>query len=164
MQQAIDALINNFPNKLVAKLLRGIILPLGCHLTKPSDKTDHKVARILQTPSETRDRLGQGQYLTRESSNVLGQLEQTLDDILASEPIFDKVCQALNSKLPFYNLDEVAKKGLEIDAITTEEAELLCRTEKARKAVINVDDFDPLDLPADKSLFAKTKKKKVKAA
>ncbi len=152
-QQAIDALISNFPNKMVAIFLRTMIFPLGTWLKKPSDLTEHKVAKILQTPSKTRDRLGRGQYLTREPENILGQLEQTLDDIIACEPIFKKVCNAIDADLPFYHLDEVAKKGLEANVINESEAELLCKAELGRKAAIDVDDFDPKELCAQKAII-----------
>ena len=142
IQQAISELISNFPNKLVANALKVIILPLGCNLKKPSDVTDHKVAKLMQTPNESRSRLGEGQYITREPENVLGQLEQTLDDIIACEPIFDKICRELGEKLPFYNLDIVAEKGLAANIINQDEADLLTATEIARKAAINVDDFE----------------------
>jgi acyl-CoA dehydrogenase len=147
-QQAIDALISNFPNKIVAMLLRTIIFPVGTWLKKPSDITDHKVAQILQTPSQARERLGEGQYLTREPENILGQLEQTLEDIIACEPIFKKVCLAIGEELPFYHLDEVARQGLEAKAINELEAELLCKAELGRKAAIDVDDFDTKELCA----------------
>jgi len=141
-QVAIDELINNFPNKIVAKLLRVTIFPLGTWLSKPSDITDHQVAKLLQTPSESRSRLGQGQYLTQHGDNVFGQLELTLTNVLASEPIFNKICQALGKKLPFLQLDKVAEKGLALKIITEDEAELLRTTEQGRLAAINVDDFD----------------------
>jgi acyl-CoA dehydrogenase len=147
-QQAIDALISNFPNKIVALFLRAMIFPVGKWLKKPSDITDHKVAQILQTPGKARERLGQGQYLSRDPKNVLGQLEQTLDDIIACEPIFKKVCQAIGEDLPFYALDEVAKKGLAANVINAVEAELLCKAELGRKVAINVDDFDSDELRA----------------
>jgi acyl-CoA dehydrogenase len=150
-QQAIDALISNFPNKIVAIFLRAMIFPIGTWLNKPSDITDHKVAQILQTPCKARERLGQGQYLTREPENVLGQLEQTLEDIIACEPIFKKVCQAISADLPFYKLDEVAQKGLDANAINKVEAELLCKAELGRKAAIDVDDFDSKELRAKTS-------------
>jgi acyl-CoA dehydrogenase len=145
-QQAIDALISNFPNKIVAIFLKVMIFPIGTWLNKPSDITDHKVAQILQTPCKARERLGQGQYLTREPENVLGQLEQTLEDIIACEPIFKKVCQAIGVDLPFYKLDEVAQKGLDANAINKVEAALLCKAELGRKAAIDVDDFDSKEL------------------
>ncbi len=149
IQEAIDDLISNFPNRSVAVLLRATIFPLGTWLKKPSDITDQKVANILQTPSATRTRLGQGQYLKRESTNPMGELEQTLEDILACEPIFDKACKALNKKLPFYRLDKVAEEALAAEIITQEEADLLCKAEKGRKIAIDVDDFDSDELMAN---------------
>ncbi|MDT0602240.1 acyl-CoA dehydrogenase FadE [Thalassotalea castellviae] len=141
-QQAIDELIGNFPNTVVALALRAIIFPLGTWLKKPSDVTDHKVAKILQTPCDARTRLGQGQYLTDDGENNLGKLETTLLNIIACEPIFDRVCQAIDKKLPFYQLDKVAQQGLEANVITEQEAQLLTEAEQQRLAVINVDDFD----------------------
>jgi len=145
-QQAIDELINNFPNKFIAATLRLIILPFGKALTKPSDILDHKVAKLLQTPSQARTRLGEGQYLTRESNNTVGMLEQTLEDIIASEPIYEKICRAVGTKLPFYQLDKIAETGLIAGAITESEAEQLRKAEIGRKAAIDVDDFAPQEL------------------
>lgn len=149
-QQAMDELITNFPNKLVATLMRFTLMPFGTMVSKPSDETDHNVATILQTPSATRDRLGHGQYLTREPGNSIGQLEQTLEDVLKSEPIFEKVCLALGQKLPFYHLDQVAEQGLISGAITEDEAQQLRKTEIGRKLAINVDDFASEDLAINK--------------
>ncbi len=145
-QQAIDALINNFPNRIISIFLRAIIFPLGTWLTKPSDQLDHKVAQVLQKPSAARDRLGKGQYLTREPENILGMLEQTLEDIIACEPIYEKICQALNFKANFYQLDKLAEQGLACKAITQQEADLLIRAEKGRLMAINVDDFNSSEL------------------
>ncbi len=147
-QQAISDLLDNFPNRMVAFALRAIIFPFGKWLSKPSDVTDHQVAKLMQTPCDARDRLGHGQYLTQVPENVLGCLEKTLTDILRCEPIFEKVCHATGEKLPFYRLDLVAEKGLAAEAINEEEAQLLIETEKARKAVIDVDDFDSAELAA----------------
>jgi len=148
IQQAIDALLSNFPNRWLAHLLRIIIFPFGTWLTKPADNLDHQVATLLQTPGEARDRLGKWQYLTRDGKNVFGILEQTLEDIIACEPIFSKVCIALDKKLPFYDLDKAAHLGLMANAITEKEAQLLIKAEHGRKAVIGVDDFNNSELTA----------------
>jgi len=147
-QQAIDALLSNFPNKWLARILRVIIFPVGTWLTKPSDNLDHKVAQLLQTPCEARNRLGKWQYLVRDGKNVFGILEETLEDIIACEPVFTKVCIATDKKLPFYQLDKVAGLGLSVNAITEKEAQLLIKAEQGRKAVIDVDDFDSNELIA----------------
>ena len=142
MQHAIDELINNFPNKIVARVLRSVIFPLGTWLSKPSDELAHKVSQLLQTPCASRSRLGQGQYLTRDGNNIFGKLEQTLEDIINCEPIFDKVCEAINEKLPFYHLNKVADIGLSKNIISVAEADLLLSAEAGRQWVIAVDDFD----------------------
>ena len=146
IQQAIDALLTNFPNRWLAHILRVIIFPYGSWLAKPSDNLDHQVAKLLQTPGEARDRLGKWQYLTRDGKNVFGILEQTLEDIIACEPIFAKVCIALDKNLPFYDLDNAANLGLAANAITEKEAQLLIKAEQGRKAVISVDDFESSEL------------------
>ncbi|MGK4473517.1 acyl-CoA dehydrogenase FadE [Aeromonas molluscorum] len=152
-QEAIDELLRNFPNRWIGLALRVIVLPLGRDLKRPSDKLDQQVARLLQTPSATRSRLAEGQYLTREEGNPFGLLEQALDDVLAAEPLFDKVCKADGVRRPFTQLDKVADVGLAAGTLSEAEAELLRRAEVSRLRTINVDDFDPIDLVANKALF-----------
>ncbi len=152
-QEAIDELLRNFPNRWIGLALRVIVLPLGRDLKRPSDKLDSQVARLLQVPSATRSRLAEGQYLTREEGNPFGLLEQALDDVLTAEPLFDKVCKAEGSKRPFTQLDKVAEAGLSLGVINQAEADLLRRAEESRLRTINVDDFDPVDLVANKALF-----------
>ncbi|MBT1065156.1 acyl-CoA dehydrogenase FadE [Bowmanella sp. Y26] len=161
---AIEELLENFPSKVLGKALKLIVMPFGKRYSRPSDKLDHQIAQILQTPCDSRDRLGKGQYLSREESNPFGMLEQALDDILASEPLYDKVCKAANERLPFMQLDKVAERGLALGVLTEQEAELLKRAETERLRTINVDDFDSVELMADKSLLESGKKKSSKAA
>lgn len=148
MQHAIDELINNFPNKIIAKFLRVIIFPLGTWLNKPNDEIAHKVAQLLQTPCASRARLGQGQYLTRDGCNIFGRLEQVLEDMINCEPIHEKICRSLDKKLPFYHLNKLAELGLTHNIISIAEAELLTTTEIGRQWAIAVDDFDSDELTA----------------
>jgi acyl-CoA dehydrogenase len=151
IQHAIDELIRNFPNKIIAKTLRIIVFPLGTWLNKPNDEIAHKVAQLLQTPGSARTRLGQGQYLTRDGNNIFGRLEQVLEDIINCEPIYERICRELNKKLPFYQLDKVAEIGLTHNIISKAEAELLSTAEIGRQWVIAVDDFDGKAMTASHS-------------
>jgi len=152
-QQALDELFDNFPNRIVGTVFKRVVFPFGRSLRRPSDQVEHQVARIMQTPCEARSRLGTHLYLTDEPNNLLGQLEKALADILAAEPLFDKVMHAANKKLPFYRLNEVADLGLSLGVLSQTEAEKLRVAEVGRLKTINVDDFDPIDLMADKSLL-----------
>ena len=147
-QEALDEFLRNFPNRPIAAVLRALVFPLGQSRVRPSDKLDHKVARIIQTPSETRSRIGRNQFLEATANNAVGMIEDTLNDILAAEPIYDRVCKAAGKKIPFMQLDKVAQKGLELNVINQDEAELLCRAEEGRLRTINVDDFDAQELAA----------------
>jgi len=83
---------------------------------------------------------------------------------LAAEPLFDKVMHAANKKLPFYRLNEVAELGLSLGVLSQAEAEKLRVAEIGRLQTINVDDFDPIDLMADKSLLESDEKMAEQAA
>ena len=148
---AIDEFLANFPNPVIGKVLRVLILPFGRVRKGPNDKLDSKLAQILQTPSATRTRLGRNQYLAPTAHNPAGRIELALSVILQAEPIFDKVCKALDKRYPFTQLDKIAAEGLANKIINEQEAELLIEAESHRLYTINVDDFAPSELAAKKT-------------
>ena len=143
LETALEELLNNFPNKWLGKGLKLIIMPFGKRFEKPSDELDHAIATILQTPSDARTRLGKGQFMSRKPGMLMGDLEQTLENVIACEPLYNKVCKAAKERYPFTNLDMIAAKGLELDVLTEVQAELLRVCEAGRLRTINVDDFEP---------------------
>lgn len=163
---AIDDFIRNFPSRPVAAFLRVVVQPYGKLNDKPSDKNEHEIAHILQKPGSARDRLGDGQYIERTEGSLLGDLEQTLENIVKVEPIFESICSALGKKLPMTQLDLLAEQALKANIISQQEADLLIETEAGRLRTINVDDFDPQELlAANSKKVAKPKRKRaVKAA
>ncbi|NOJ04747.1 acyl-CoA dehydrogenase [Vibrio splendidus] len=145
---AIDEFLANFPNPVIGRLLRVVLMPFGRIRRAPNDKLDSQVAHILQTPSETRSRIGRGQYLEATEYNPVGKIEKALEVILQAEPLFDKVCKETHQKRAFVRLDLVAQLGLEKGILTQEEADLLISAEEHRLYTINVDDFSPEELAA----------------
>ncbi|CDU08720.1 Acyl-coenzyme A dehydrogenase [Vibrio coralliirubri] len=145
---AIDEFLANFPNPVIGHLLRVVLMPFGRIRRAPNDKLDSKVAHILQTPSETRSRIGRGQYLEATEYNPVGKIEKALEVILQAEPLFDKVCKETHQKRAFLRLDLVAQLGLEKGILTQDEANLLISAEEHRLYTINVDDFSPEELAA----------------
>ncbi|MCT4348509.1 acyl-CoA dehydrogenase [Vibrio splendidus] len=145
---AIDEFLANFPNPVIGRLLRVVLMPFGRIRRAPNDKLDSQVAHILQTPSETRSRIGRGQYLEATEYNPVGKIEKALEVILQAEPLFNKVCKETHQKRAFLRLDLVAQLGLEKGILTQEEADLLTSAEEHRLYTINVDDFSPEELAA----------------
>jgi acyl-CoA dehydrogenase len=160
MENAMVDLLDNFPNKYVGKVLKFMTMPWGRRHAKPGDKLEHKISVMLQSDNSARTRLGHGQYLAPTANNAVGKMEQTLKDILNSEPLFDRVCKAANQKFPFMQLNLVADKGLELGVLNEQEAALMRRAEKGRLEVINVDDFRPEELMAGISKEVVTAKAK----
>ena len=160
---AIDDLLRNFPNRFVAGVMRVVIFPLGRSHSAPSDRLDHELARILQVPSATRSRIGRGQYLTPSEHNPVGLLEEALQDILAAEPVHKRLCEAMGKKLPFTRLDMLAQKGLDAGHLSADDARILSRAEESRLRSINVDEFEPDALAAQKPAAEKNDAKKDEA-
>jgi len=162
-EQAIDDLLRNFPNAFVAGMLRVVIFPLGRRYDAPSDKLDHKLAKIMQIPSATRSRIGRGQYLTPSEFNPAGLLEEALTDVMAAEPIHLRICKETGRNLSFTRLDEQAKQWLAEGKINAEEAAILTKAEASRLRSINVDEFEPEEL-ATMPVKVPEKHRKIEAA
>nr|MBA2815565.1 Acireductone dioxygenase (Fe(2+)-requiring) [Candidatus Pantoea persica] len=149
-EQAIEDLLRNFPNRLAAGALRMMIFAGGNHCPAPSDRLDHKLAKLLQLPSATRTRLGRGQYLTPSEHNPAGQLEQALQEVMAAEAIHDRLCKQQKEHFSFTRFDALVQRALQVGLIDAAETEVLTRAEASRLRAINVDDFeaDALAVPA----------------
>src|SRR5436853_4955371 len=100
-QTALEVVISDFPNRMIAGLMRRIVFLLGRPYVIPSDKLGHDVARWLSEPSATRDRLTAGMYLSGHSTDPLNVLERALAATIAAEPIEAKVRAATRAgRLP----------------------------------------------------------------
>jgi acyl-CoA dehydrogenase len=155
-QRALADLINNMPFAPLRFALKLMLFPFGRPVRKPTDKLEQKIAHLLQTLNNARNRLAAHIYTTDEPLNLIGKQEQTLKDILDIEPLFDKICRAKGQKIPFMQLDKVAADALEAGIISKDEADKLAAVEAKRLDVINVDDFDPADLLAGKARVTET--------
>lgn len=156
-EQALVDFFNNFPHQKISKPLRVLLFPFGPRRTKPHDGLDHEVAHILQTPSDTRRRLGRNQFLEPSQHNAAGKIEKALIDILAAEPIYEKIGLETGKSLPFIFLDQLADFGLLEGVINEEEAATLRLAEIQRIETISVDDFSPQELSGAKNITQQIK-------
>jgi len=144
IQERIDGLLRNLPNRPVAWVVRWLVFPLGRHFAPPSDHLAHRVAELLLTPSEARDRLTAGLYLPKDLNEPFGVLEDALNKVIAAEPLERKVREALHGRLAREaTLDELIAAGREHEILTEAEAERIQAAAQARREVIAVDDFPP---------------------
>ncbi|MDD2700661.1 MAG: acyl-CoA dehydrogenase [Sideroxydans sp.] len=151
IQTAFDGVLQNFPNRLFALLLRVVIFPLGQCRKPPSDDRGHQVAALMLTPGSARDRLTAGMYIKHDEQDAVGALEAALASTLACEPLQARLEHAVkNHKLK--ERDEMLRiaEAREAGLINPEEAIQLERDYMLRRKVIMVDDFASGQLQAGK--------------
>ena len=61
---ALSGVLRNFPIRPVGWLLWLLVFPLGRRAQAPTDRLGHRVAALLMTPCDARDRLADGVFLT----------------------------------------------------------------------------------------------------
>ena len=141
-QESLHGLLQNLPNRPVAWIARLIIFPLGRHFSPPNDQLGHKVANILLTPSETRDRLTKGLYIPDNNTDAIGKLERGFDKVITADHAEKKLYRGLKGYKPsFRGLEDLIEKGLEQNIISDEDAKLIRDADEARTDIIQVDDF-----------------------
>jgi len=149
IQAALDGVLQNFPSRLAALLLRGLIFPIGKCLAPPSDKLGHQVSALLLQPGPTRDRLTDGMYLPTDENDAVGALEAALDSTLKCEPLQAKIEAArktgkIKALEEMLRIAEARDKGV----IGVNDVSLLERDYALRRKIIMVDDFAPKELRA----------------
>lgn len=117
----MDALLSNFPNRWLGRILRVIVMPFGKQSPKPSDKLTHEFVSLLLSPTQTRERLIQGLYLEVEPGKPNCQIEQVFKQIVAAEAA--AAAEEGN--------------GTKKDMIK----EMIDEAEKSRKEILGVDHF-----------------------
>lgn len=143
IQNAIDGLLQNFPNRLLALYLRLVIFPLGLRFKPPKDKLGHQVADLLLSPSPARDRLTQGLFIPEDTQDAIAQLEDALAKTIKAEPIERRLRKELKGYQPGYQvMEDMLQRALAQQIISEDEARLIRDAENARWQVIQVDDFN----------------------
>jgi acyl-CoA dehydrogenase len=147
-QNAFEGVLSNFPNRLVAAMLRAIVFPTGRPYEVPSDRVGHEVAKLLIAPSATRDRLTADMFIPADVEDPVRQHELALEATVAAEPIEERLRVAIKKgrfvpKLaPGEGAGEIAQQAVRAGVLTADEAGLLSRQRELAAKIVRVDDFD----------------------
>jgi acyl-CoA dehydrogenase len=136
MDARFHEILSNFPNRIVAWLLRLLIEPFGPRRWGPSDKLTQACADILTNPSAARERLTVGLFKARHSEGV-ALLDRAFQLAVAVQPLRDRMRSA-------HVYDIATAEGQRV--ITSDGAAQLKTAADAAAAVIAVDDFAPEEL------------------
>ena len=136
IELAIDAIIANFPSRLVAGLLRFFVPHGDRNRMGPSDALTAACAEIVTRRSDARDRLTAGLFAGLENE-ALPILERALEMTEQVEPLVKKL---RDNRIHDWHAEEA--NAVLSDADRT----LLAEAEQAVHRAIMVDDFDPKEL------------------
>ncbi len=143
IQHAMRGVIDNYPIAWVRPFLRLIIFPLGRVERAPNDRLGHKVAALLLSPSETRDRLTRGIYTSDRNGYPIGVMEKLLPDVIAAEPLERKMLKAVRGGQIFaYTFEEQIEQAVAAKVITDRERDFLLSVRTRTLEIISVDDFE----------------------
>jgi acyl-CoA dehydrogenase len=150
-QNALEGVLSNFPNRLIAAVMRRVVFPLGRPYVVPSDKLGHDVAKLLLEPSATRDRLVAGSFVSVSEDDPVALIERALTAMLACEPVEAKIRAAvkegrLDAKLPpGAGIDQLVARAAAAGIVNALEAQAVLTSRDLTAKVVRVDDF-PQDL------------------
>jgi acyl-CoA dehydrogenase len=142
IEERLDGILRNFPVRGVGPVLRPFVLPLGRRCKGASDQLGHEVARLLLSPSETRDRLTAGLFIELSEDDPMGLMELALEKVIAAEPVERKLAQDLGVSINTVNMEAVLQRGVADGVINPLEAETVREAMAITAAAIAVDDFE----------------------
>ncbi len=143
IQTALESVVDNFPGRVVRVLLSVIIFPLGRHERQPGDRLGHKVSQLIMAPSETRNRLTDGVFVSDQASDPIGLLELALPRVIATEPLERRLLKAQAAgELEALDSQTRLKMAVEQSIITADEAKELEAVRAMVTEIIAVDEFE----------------------
>jgi acyl-CoA dehydrogenase len=141
-QTALEGVISNFPNRLIAMVMRRAVFPLGRPYVVPSDKLGHEVARLLIEPSATRDRLTGGMYFPKAEGDIIRTIESAVEATLVAEPIEARIREAQKAgRLSVKVGEDRVAAAQAANVITADETAIVRKAKRLVDQVVRVDDF-----------------------
>ena len=144
-QEQLHGFLRNFPNALLAGLMRALIFPRGRIYSAPDDRLGRKVAALVSTPTQARDLLCEYTYRRLEPGNALGLLQEALLLAVALEPLEKRIRVegVKTGRVTALDLPGRIQQAQAAGIISETEAAALREYDRKAMDLIHVDDFDP---------------------
>jgi acyl-CoA dehydrogenase len=157
-QEQLHGFLRNFPNPLLAGLMRVLIFPRGRVYSAAHDRLERQVAALVTAPTQARERLGQLVYRTLEPRNPLGLLQEALLLAVQLEPLEKRMrVEGVNTgRVTALDFPGRIQQALGAGIISETEAAALREYDRKVMDLINVDDFEPQELAAEKQPAARS--------
>lgn len=143
--KAFSGFFQNFPSRVVARLLKTLVFPFGIGYKMPADAVTQDISDALLKQGVIRDRLTHLCFIGEGDEDPTGLMESAFVAVHDAQPIMKKIYAAqkqgsLPRKIP---MDQLITKALDINVVTADEAKQLVRMNELRFSSISVDSFKP---------------------
>jgi acyl-CoA dehydrogenase len=143
IQTALGGILDNFPSRPIAWVLRRLIFPLGSRYRAPHDRLGAAVARGLLEDREARRHLTRDVFVPPADEAGLGRLEAALDHAVPALQVETKIRDAVRrGVLDRAPGDQLLIHALEERVIDAAEFQVVLNADELRDEVIQVDAFD----------------------
>jgi acyl-CoA dehydrogenase len=142
-QEQLHGFLRNFPNRLLAGVMRAIVFPRGRTYSAPSDRLGRRVAELVTRSGPSRERLCEHIYWTLEPGNPLGLLEEALRLAETLEPVEKRIRVegVKTGRISALDLPAQTEQALALGIISEAEAVALREYDRKVMGLIHVDDF-----------------------
>ena len=143
-ENALNEVLKNYPVSVLGKILSFIVFPTGTYCPAPDDYLGAKVAKTIQKPCGSRDRITHGIYINQDKDDVLGCIDNAFKLSLETKDLRKSIKQ--HEHKAYLSIDQWLESLLEKSVITQQEHDLLHEYYQAVYQVIRVDDFSQSEL------------------
>ncbi|MEG0245074.1 MAG: acyl-CoA dehydrogenase domain-containing protein, partial [Pseudomonas sp.] len=148
-ENALDRLLDNFPNRFVGCALRVLVFPFGRRHTGPSDELDAEVAALIGRckGDPALEELLSGCFRPKADGDPVAALQRACDLLDETAPLRKALQRAIKEdKVHPAPEQSVIDAAVASGALQPGEGQRLQAAEQARRAVIDVDAFDKAQL------------------
>jgi acyl-CoA dehydrogenase len=142
-QEQMHGFLRNFPNRMLAAVMRFLIFPRGRTYYAPGDRLGRQVAALVTNATDSRERLCQPIYSTLEPRNPLGLLQEALVLAQTVEPIEKRIrVEGIKTgEVTALDLPGQIQQAVAAGIISETEGAALREYDRKVLELISVDDF-----------------------
>jgi acyl-CoA dehydrogenase len=142
IQTAMKGVMTNFPVPVLGTVMNFLVFPLTKPFKGPNDRQGHDVARILLTPSESKERLTAGIFISDDATDATGRIDHALEHVLNTYSLEKRVREGMKkghiSTASLTPYEDARDK----DIISEDEYQQLKAAQAAIRDAIKVDEFE----------------------
>jgi acyl-CoA dehydrogenase len=141
IQERMISILQNFAPRWLGSTLKILLFPLGRPYASATDKVSQQVAGLLLAPSESRDRLTAGMFVSENLSDSVALLDSMLGRVTDIEPIAKSVSQFCGSEARIWTDETVIDEAVTAEIINELDGVKLREYRQQLIKVLSVDEF-----------------------